>query len=97
MPSVSIEIVDSGNSPTVEESYTLTCVVSGASVTTFKWKKDEDILSEIGSTLSFSALRLSDAGQYVCEVSVYIWTYTATHVISLSGKCDLARICMLHL
>ena len=53
-------------------NYSLSCEVSGASgpVSTYQWKRDDNVLSETGAILSFSSLSLSDAGQYICRVSV---------------------------
>ena len=77
----------------------LTCSVSGASVTTYQWRKDGTVLSETGPTLSFSSLRLSHAGQYTCEVAVYNWTFNAYQQISLSSKIhimkDWIKICII--
>ena len=57
--------------PTFGHSHTLTCNVSGAGVTTHQWRKDGSVIQgETIEMLSFSSLRLSDAGQYTCEVIV---------------------------
>ena len=65
----SVQISDGGATPTAGQSYTLTCSASGASVTTYQWRKDGTVLSETRPTLSFTPLRLSDAGRYTCEVT----------------------------
>ena len=65
-----MQISSSGATPIAGQSYTLTCSVSEATVTTYQWRKDSIMLSETGQTLSFSPLRLSDAGQYICEITV---------------------------
>ena len=56
-------------------NYTLSCEVSGvndnASTVIYEWKKDNITLSEMCPLLSFSPLRLSDAGMYTCTVSMY--------------------------
>ena len=58
--------------PALGGSYSLTCEVSGTSspVSTYQWRRDGTVISEIGQTLSFSSLSLSDAGQYICRISV---------------------------
>ena len=54
-------------------SYSLTCEVSGASgpisPSAYQWRKDGTNIST-GSILSFTSLSLSDAGQYICQVTV---------------------------
>ena len=42
------------------------------------------VLSELGSTLSFSLLRLSHAGRYTCDVTVNKAMYTSINDIVLS-------------
>ena len=76
-PIITVTIVVSGcETPTAGQNYTLTCSVSGASVTNYQWRKNSTMVSETGPTLSFYALRLSDAGQYTCEVTVNSMTLT---------------------
>ena len=68
---VSVEISDGGVNQTVGQNYTLYCDIAGMSVATYQWWKDSNIiLSETGSTYSFSPLRLSHAGLYSCYVSM---------------------------
>ena len=75
VPSLSIQIVDNGTTPVAGLNYSLSCKLSGidSSITsmTYEWRKDGSLLSEMGTLLSFSPLRLSDAGQYSCTVSMY--------------------------
>ena len=61
--------------PTIGQNFTLTYSISGAEnhniTTTYHWKKDGTLLSDqIGPNLSFSPLRLSDVGQYTCDVTI---------------------------
>ena len=67
----SVQITGNGVTQNLGQDYTLTCSVSGTSVTTYQWRKDGTVLSEVRPTLSFSPLGLSDAGEYICEVIVY--------------------------
>ena len=75
-PLVSLQISDGGDSPTVGHNYALTCHVSGAeSIQSFnyKWMKSSNstksqILSN-SSKLFFSPLKLSDAGNYSCQIN----------------------------
>lgn len=61
----SIVISDDSATPILEHSYSLTCIVSGASISTYQWRKDGVALSgETAARLTLSSLRLSDAGQY---------------------------------
>ena len=64
--------------PTVGQSYTLTCSISGATTadTNYHWEKNGNQLSHNGPTLSFSPLiRLSDAGRYTCDISISSFSY----------------------
>ena len=61
--------------PIAGQSYNLTCSVQGAenlnSNMTYQWIKNETFgITESSSTLSFSPIRLSDAGFYMCKVTV---------------------------
>ena len=74
-PAPVITAVVSGGTPTVGDSYSLTCTVTGADrlnpTRTYQWFKDNTVVSgETQSTLSFSSLSLSDAEQYRCRVIV---------------------------
>ena len=72
-PNISIQLRDDGTQPKLGFSYSLTCnVIFSGGVDfnfTYAWMKGSIILSETGSSLSFSSLRLSDAGAYMCEVT----------------------------
>ena len=64
-------ISDGGATPTVGQSYSLTCSVTGGTVNSRQWRKDGAVLSsETAEMLSFSPIRLSDAGRYFCEITV---------------------------
>lgn len=48
-------------------NYNLTCIVSGTNVSLYQWRKNDIIIEgKTTKTLSFSPLKLSDAGQYRC-------------------------------
>ena len=73
--------------PTAGQSYTLTCSVSGVSVTTYQWRKDDSVIQgQTTEMLSFSPLRLSDAGQYTCEVIVNSMTLTDDEDVVIMSK-----------
>ena len=88
-PTIIVTVVASGDgTPTAGQSYTLTCSVSGASVTTYQWRKDGSVIQgETTEMLSFSPLRLSDAGQYTCGVTVNSMTHTDDMGINIRSKC----------
>ena len=88
-PTITVIVVASGDgTPTAGQSYTLTCSVSGASVTTYQWRKNSSIIQgETTEMLSFSTLRLSHAGRYTCEVIVNSMTHSSDiQDINISGK-----------
>lgn len=77
-PIVSLQISDGGDPPTVGQNYTLNCHVSGAETIqvfiSYKWTKysnstESHTLSN-SSKLFFSPLRLSNAGNYSCQINV---------------------------
>ena len=83
----------SGGTPTVGESYSLTCTVTGAGrlipTITYQWFKNNTVVSgETQSTLSFSSLSLSDAGQYRCRVTVSS-TLLSQSITKMSSTHDL--------
>ena len=72
-----------GDTPYIAENYTLNCNVSPeVSNPTFQWKKDNIMLKEIGQTLFFSPLRLSDAGLYTCTI---LSSYSTNKTITLTS------------
>lgn len=86
---IQITIGDNGALPMVNRSYTLTCYVNVMTVTTYTWKKNNELLpNEQESTLMFPSLNLSNAGEYTCEVNVLSRIYRANKTISLcvTGK-----------
>ena len=107
-PEPVITAMVSGGTPTVGESYSLTCTVTGADrlnpTITYQWFKDNTVVSgETQSTLSFSSLSLSHAGQYRCDVTVSstllsqsITEMSNTHDLTLQSKYNSSlMICCL--
>ena len=108
-PEPVITAIVSGGTPTVGESYSLTCTVTGADrlnpAISYQWFKDNTVVSgETQSTLSFSSLSLSDAGQYRCDVTVSstllslpIAAMSITQELNLQSKCKfLGRVLICH-
>ena len=86
-PPISVQITGSVATPTAGQSYTLTCSVTGASVTTYQWRKDGSVIQgETTETLSFFPLRLSHAGQYTCGLNVEENMFSNASAITLQGK-----------
>ena len=74
-------INDGGATPTVGQSYSLTCSVTGGTVSSYQWRKDAAVLDgQTTEVLSFSPLTLSDAGQFTCEINVTADSETFTAV-----------------
>ena len=101
---MSVLISDGGATRIVGQNYQLTCNVTGAenfnSVITYRWtKNDGSGQSQVGansSTLSFTPLRLSDAGSYVCGATVsssYLTSdITAMDSLNVRAQCELILI-----
>lgn len=78
--------VEGGATLTLGQSYILSCRVSGASVTAYHWRKDGRGLSGTRPILTFSPLRLSDAGLYTCEVTIGSQRYNASQRITIRSE-----------
>ena len=83
-----VDIITSG-SPMLGQNYTLTCRVFATGNLcphiTYQWTKNNGTLVQLEtetSTLSFSPLRLSDAGQYACQAAISIY-YQNNDIIAL--------------
>ena len=75
-PAISVQITASGAPLLGQNSYSLTCGVTGAEnlnpSITYQWTKNNGTLI-VGTdprVLSFSPLRLSDAERYTCQATV---------------------------
>ena len=78
-PNISVQITTSGAPLLGQSGYSLTCGVNGAGnlnpTITYQWIKNNGTQAQIQiganpKVLSFSPLRLSDAGQYTCQATV---------------------------
>ena len=74
---VIVYIIHGENDPTVGQPYMLTCSIYGATTanTNYHWEKNGNQLSRNGPTLSFTSLRLSDAGRYTCNIIIHSFSY----------------------
>ena len=87
------------------QSYALHCNVAGTErfspILSYKWTKNNGTLTHVGvdsEMLSFSPLRLSDAGQYIYRVTAssdvtnkqVANTSTQSFEVSISSTCNLA-------
>ena len=91
VPPIFATITETTTTPTIGQSFTLSCTLSGVENTlqgsTYQWKKDGVIINgRVERTLSFSSLTLSDAGQYFCMVTLNAVEYSATKDVSLQGR-----------
>ena len=87
VPPINVQISGSRETPTSGENYALTCIVSGvSSVSTYQWRKNDDILDQTSQILSFSPLRLSDAGIYTCSITVATVPYSTSQNITIQSK-----------
>ena len=85
------------------QSYSLTCGITGAEnlnpSTTYQWTKNNGTQTQIRAdrVLSFSPLRLSDAGRYTCQATVsspYLYndiTMMDTQDITFQSKHQAVR------
>ena len=77
--SVCVQITDSVDSPTLGQSYSLTCrVYTLENIDIVQWSKNGSVLNETGPTLSFLYLRSSDSGVYTCTVTVDSFSYNSS-------------------
>ena len=92
---VNVEITTNGTKVLGQSGYSLTCgvAVTGADSAnpsiTYQWTKDNGTQTQAGTdrVLSFSPLRLSDAGRYTCQATVNPCSITGmdTQDVTLQG------------
>ena len=96
---MSAQISDGGITPTAGLGYALSCSVTGTenlnAAITYEWTKRNSTQARVlGSykTLRFSSLRLSDAGEFSCHVTVNsrylrnVVNVTSSHFIQIQSK-----------
>ena len=77
-PDISVQITTSGDPVVGQSGYSLTCGIIGTGnlspSMTYQWTKNDGTQTiQVGAdprVLSFSPLRLSDAGRYTCQATV---------------------------
>ena len=82
--STCVHITDGVATPTLGQTYSLTCSVARARVTTYQWSKDGNELNVTGERLSFQSLSLSDSGLYICAITVGSVTYNSSMEVNLN-------------
>ena len=90
-----LQLSGSADGPLLGQSYTLTCnIIESVNFShTFQWKKDGLLLNETSQIVLFSQLRLSDAGQYNCEITGTVTVTSNALNVSLQGKaCKLLSL-----
>ena len=85
---ISVQINNNGTAASIAQKYTLTCDVTGANVTTYEWWKDNIVQNITEAAFSFPSLRVSDAGQYTCLVTVDEVVYNDTVNINITSKIN---------
>ena len=83
----------------VRDEYTLTCNTNtGTAASTYQWMKSNVTIANVtGRTLSFSSLKLSDAGLYVCKVTINSTDYCGVKDITLESKYKSNSVMVLRL
>ena len=79
--STCVQITDGVATPTLGQSYSLSCSVAGtggAMISNYQWSKDGTELIATGPILSFQRLSLSDSGLYTCAITVGLVTYNSS-------------------
>ena len=92
-----VEIITSG-SPMLGQNYTLTCrffaTCNVCHHIMYQWTKNNGTLVQLEietSTLSFSLLKLSDAGQYICQAAISTY-YQSNDIIVLAMDSQDIRL-----
>ena len=90
VPSITVTIINDNTSRIVGESYVLTCRVFGAEnlhpTITYQWMKNGgQIVGTNFSTLSFTPVRLSDAANYSCMVTI-VSSYLTASVTAVASQ-----------
>ena len=91
--SICVHITDGVATPTLGQSYSITCSVAGtrgAMITNYWWSKNGMELNETGPILSFQNLSLSDSGRYTCTIQFENVTYNGSMEVILECKTSIS-------
>ena len=106
-PVITVQVTPSSSGPLTagQTGFSLSCDVSGTDNLnspsfTYQWRKDDDVIADQqGRTLSLSPLTASNAGQYICEVTVTstslsrpITIISNVHDVSIQSKSALYSV-----
>ena len=97
LPQLNVVLTGSGSILTEGQNHILTCEASGGGsmAYTYMWRKNGRIVSShTSSTYSFSPLRVSDSGQYNCQVTVGSMTVRTSRGVTITvvGESDMADV-----
>lgn len=88
--SVVIDASNHGGTPSIADSYNLTCYTDGGSVSgiTYQWWKNNTQLLNYDNrtTIQFQELELSNAGEYSCSVLFGNRIYNTSHILLIKSK-----------
>ena len=88
--STCVQITDGVATPTLGQSYSLTCSVAGDIMdnvsSMFRWSKEGNALNETGPTLSFQHFNLFNFGLYTCTVTVGSASYNSSIEVNTQSK-----------
>ena len=82
----------SGCTLTEGKKHMLTCEASGGGsmAYTYMWLRNGSVVSgQTSSTYSFSPLRVSDSGEYSCQVRVGSTTMNTSREVTITVVCEL--------
>ena len=91
--STCIHITDGVATPTLGQSYLLTCsvhVTGGATISDYQWSKNGTELNETGPIIFFQNLSLSDSGLYTCTIQFETVTYNSSMEVILECKTSIS-------
>ena len=95
-PAISVQVTPSGDPVLGQSGYSLICDVTGTENLNpsiiYQWTKNNGTLTQIqnveanSEVLSFSPLRLSDAGQYTCQATVNSPKYLTNDITEMNSQ-----------
>ena len=78
-----------------QSGYSLICGGAANPSITYQWTKNNGSQTQVGTNrvLSFSPLRLSDAGQYTCQATVSPCTITGMGIQDVTLQSEFTKGC----